>query len=299
MNQDSTGRKISIRDAIVELETNRSSTVISYIGAQSALVGPEDAGLLVDAIEMVLPDSGKIKKLDLFINSPGGFLDSAYKIVKICREYSDQFNVIVPFAAKSAATVICIGATEIVMTSLSELGPIDPIIQHPYKPDVRVPARSIKDFFTFLNTTETQNITVDPSFKTQMANMLDPYLIGSYHTALQSSKQIATLLLGETSLKNDPTKLADTVNKLTEFYFSHGFVIDRQAARDMGLNVTNADENRSLLKSIRQLFHIYQQFMASNNIVKLVGNRDVNRTIQVQPQVVSPVVPTPPTNLIF
>jgi membrane-bound ClpP family serine protease len=60
-------------------------------------------------------------------------------------------DIVVPLAAKSAATVICLGAKEIVMTSFAELGPIDPIMQHPYKPEVKVPARAIKDIFEFLN----------------------------------------------------------------------------------------------------------------------------------------------------
>src|SRR3972149_4773425 len=121
---------ITIKDAIVQVEKIRKSTVISYMASQNALVGPEDAGLLVDTIEMILPEARKFDRLDLFLHSPGGFLDSAYKIIRICKEYSNEFNIIVPLAAKSAATVICLGANEIVMTVFAELGPIDPIIQH-------------------------------------------------------------------------------------------------------------------------------------------------------------------------
>lgn len=91
---------ITIKDAVVQVEKIRNSTVISYMASQNALVGPEDAGLLVDTIEMVLPETRKIDRLDLFLHSPGGFLDSAYKITRICKEYSKEFNVIVPLAAK-------------------------------------------------------------------------------------------------------------------------------------------------------------------------------------------------------
>ncbi|MCK6544182.1 hypothetical protein L6Q79_16055, partial [bacterium] len=163
---------MTIKDAITTVEKVRSSTLVTYISPGNALIGPEDAPVLANLIEQVLPPTGKIPKLDLFLHSPGGFLDSAYKIVTICREYSIEFNVIVSFYAKSAATVICLGADEIVMTSISELGPIDPIIQHPYRPEVRVPARSIKDFFKFLNATETSDkIVVEKSFKDQMASL--------------------------------------------------------------------------------------------------------------------------------
>lgn len=290
---------ITIKDAVVQVEKIRKSTVISYMASQNALVGPEDAGLLVDTIEMILPEARKFDRLDLFLHSPGGFLDSAYKIIRICKEYSSEFNVIVPLAAKSAATVICLGANEIVMTVFAELGPIDPIIQHPYKPDVRVPARSIKDFFAFLNSTETEKILVDPQFKIQMSSLLDPYLIGSYQTALNSSKQIAEKLLRENALKSKPELVDEAVKKLTEFYYSHSYVIDRNEAREIGLNVTNAEKTPHLDQAIRQLLRVYQQFMMQNSILKLIGNRELNRNIQAvqaPPQIVNP---SKPVNLIF
>ena len=116
-------KQTTIKDAVEAVERVRSSTVISYVADQNALVGPEDAGMLVDSIEMLLPaGQRKLKKIDLFLHSPGGFLDSALKLVRIIQEFTDDFNVIVPLAAKSAATVICLGAREIVMTSFSELG---------------------------------------------------------------------------------------------------------------------------------------------------------------------------------
>lgn len=290
---------ITIKGAIVRVEEIRKSTVISYMASQNALVGPEDAGMLVDTIEMILPETRKFDRLDLFLHSPGGFLDSAYKIIRICKEYSNEFNVIVPLAAKSAATVICLGANEIVMTVFAELGPIDPIIQHPYKPDVRVPARSIKDFFAFLNSTETEKILVDPQFKTQMSSLLDPYLIGSYQTALNSSKQIAEKLLRENALKSNPGLVDEAVKKLTEFYYSHSYVIDRNEAREIGLNVTNAEKTPYLDQAVRQLLGVYQQFMMQNSILKLIGNRELNRNIQavqVPPQITNP---SKPVNLIF
>ena len=299
MAEEKKAKGITIKDAITKIENIRSSTLISYIAAQNALISLEDASILVDVIEMVAPSNAKIDKLDLFLHSPGGFLDPAYKLTRICQDYSYQFNVIVPLFAKSAATVVCLGADEIVMTSLSELGPIDPVIQHPYKPDVRVPARSIKDFFQFLTATETDQIKVDTSFKEKMAALLDPYLIGSYQTAIQSSKQIAEMLLSQKQLKDHPERISDTVNKLTEYYYSHGFVIDRQAATDIGLNITNADTNPELKKSIRQLFRIYQQFMQANKISKLVGNRDRNIYMQIAPQVSQPPSQDQTTDHLF
>jgi ClpP class serine protease len=273
---------MTIRDAIVNIEGIRGSTLITYFSNGSALIGPEDAGLLVDSIEMILPPSRKFDKLDLFLQSSGGFLDSAYKNVRILKEYCSELNVIVPLLAKSAATVMCLGANEIVMTVFAELGPIDPIVQNPSNPQIRVPARAIRDFFELISSTETaEKLVVDAQMKEKMASVLDPYLIGSYQTALKSSKQIAEKLLKENVMKEkDFSAIEKAVKKLTEEYFSHSYVIDRNEAREIGLKVVNSEDTPELDKSIKVLLGIYQQFMAQNNIVKLVGNRDMNRSVQ-------------------
>jgi hypothetical protein len=70
-------------------------------------------------------------KIILLINSPGGQGLAAERIVNVCRSYSDnKFEVLVPHMAKSAATMICFGASLIHMSPTAELGPVDP--QVPY-----------------------------------------------------------------------------------------------------------------------------------------------------------------------
>jgi ClpP class serine protease len=66
--------------------------------------------------------------LALFVSSPGGDGIAATRIINICRNYSgtDEYWAVVPSRAKSAATLICMGASEIIMSASSELGPVDP-----------------------------------------------------------------------------------------------------------------------------------------------------------------------------
>lgn len=69
------------------------------------------------------------KNLLLVIQSSGGSIEPAYLISKTCKRLSRaKFVVSVPRRAKSAATLVCLGADEIHMGLLSELGPIDPQI---------------------------------------------------------------------------------------------------------------------------------------------------------------------------
>ena len=100
-------------------------------------------------------------------------------------------------------------------------------------------------------------------------------------------------------MKDKPDLVDEAVKKLTEFYYSHSYVIDRNEAREIGLNVTNAEQTPQLDQAVRQLLGIYQQFMMQNSILKLVGNRELNRNIQavqVPPQSASP---SKPVNLVF
>jgi hypothetical protein len=81
----------------------------------------------------MLKSVGEVDKLDLVIVSPGGDGTAAETILHLCRKYClNQFRVVIPAFAKSAATLIALGADEIVMGESSELGPIDaqiPIMQ--------------------------------------------------------------------------------------------------------------------------------------------------------------------------
>ncbi len=74
----------------------------------------------------MLKGVGKSENLDLIIHSPGGDGLTADKMLDLCRKYcSGKLRIIVPLYAKSAATLMALGADEIVMGEASEIGPID------------------------------------------------------------------------------------------------------------------------------------------------------------------------------
>lgn len=69
--------------------------------------------------------AGRGDKIELLIYSPGGHPEIAYQMMKFLRGRFKTVNVIVPLGAKSAATLMCLGADKIYMGELAELGPID------------------------------------------------------------------------------------------------------------------------------------------------------------------------------
>ncbi len=90
--------------------------------------------VLVDAIfpqaiayfEDLLHDVDRDRDLHLLLASPGGDGETALRLLRAAQARCRRLVVLVLDRAKSAATLIALGAHEIVMSSTSDLGPIDP-----------------------------------------------------------------------------------------------------------------------------------------------------------------------------
>lgn len=84
----------------------------------------------VAPLETILKSISGAEQINVLIHSPGGDGTVIEKMVDMCRAHlagdNKKLRVIVPNVAKSAATLFALGADEILMGYLSELGPIDP-----------------------------------------------------------------------------------------------------------------------------------------------------------------------------
>lgn len=63
------------------------------------------------------------------LDSPGGDGETAVRLARSTQARCARFTVIVPDQAKSAATILALGAHEILMGPTSDLGPVDPQFQ--------------------------------------------------------------------------------------------------------------------------------------------------------------------------
>lgn len=70
--------------------------------------------------EQFLQGNIKQEKIDFILNSPGGSPADAYRIIKILHQYYEKVNIVIPFWAKSAATLLSLGGNEIIMDNLAE-----------------------------------------------------------------------------------------------------------------------------------------------------------------------------------
>lgn len=235
------------------LEEMRQSKVLVYFSYT-----PLDDTILVPLYKQ-LKEIGPTKKIDLILHSYGGAVDTPFKVVMMIREFCEEFAVIVPFVAKSAASMLILGADEVVMGPISELGPIDPLVKHPVYKDVWVPVQALWHCLDFLQRSiiNSDDQEISSFIITPLLNKLDPWLIGDYEKTMKATRQYAEALLSRYMLKNDKERVGIVTQALTEGYYSHGYPIGRRELKELGLNVTEA--HGELWEVIWKLFLGYEE----------------------------------------
>ncbi|MFY9561281.1 MAG: hypothetical protein WAQ52_13695 [Terriglobales bacterium] len=245
---------------ISKLEAKRKSRIFCLIHC------PDDGGHICKntTLWQTLSERDNFKNIDtleLLLHSPGGSADAAYQVTRFFRRHCKRLNIIVPLEAKSAATLMCLGADAIYMGELAELGPIDVQIQDPIEKGaksispldefksaefLRDYAVEIMDSFTLL-IIRRSGISVKEAlheslhFTTEIMRplyeQLDPLEIGEFKRALAIGEEYGDRLLAMT--KNPHRKTISQA--LLSKYPSHDFVIDRTEARSLGLPVHALD----------------------------------------------------------
>ncbi len=216
-----------------------------------------DAQQFYEILDLYSP---KIKNIDLFILSPGGFSDPAFKIARLCQDYTQdggRFSVLIPYYAKSAATILALGADEIIMGPSSELGPIDPQIQIMDKDGRKkmVPLLALRDALKFIKDELKENPSLTGMYWPQMES-IDVMSLGHYNREIESAKQYAIQLLQTRMFKEEASKAESTAEKLVDFYKNHRYVIDRKEAKEK-LELKIIDAKPDEWEAIWQLHKLY------------------------------------------
>lgn len=222
----------------------------------------------------------KRKSILLILRSSGGEVEPAYMISKMCNRLKgeNKFYIAIPAEAKSAATLLSLGADELHMGSMSELGPIDP---------------QINDFPALAFSGTLEKITQLAERYPKAADMLAKYLIGSdldvralghYDRITESATQYATLLLQAkaTSTQSKFQDLEQLASHFTNHYKDHNFVIDiDEAQKLLGADMVKADtEIYSACYEIHKFIETFEHTM----IFRLMPKRIVaiGRSFHVQ-----------------
>lgn len=239
-------------ELIEKLENKRGTKIISFIlGDRPSLETKIHSEVLPRLYKLLdIAYKGKNERpLDLILYSVGGITTAAWGIANLLNEFCSYYNVLVPYKAFSAATLICLGAREIVMTRLSQLSPVDPSVNSPFNPPVPgiqnqspIPLLPVpvEDCVGYLNLAKKEagikeNEGMARVF-TELVTRVHPLALGSVYRAREQIKMLSEKLL----MRNmeDKVKMSSIVKTVTQDLYSHDYVIGRTEASEIGLPVT-------------------------------------------------------------
>ena len=154
------------------------------------------------------------------MQTPGGDIDAAFNTVKLLRHSSEIVNILVPLFSKSAGTLICLGADKLILTTLSELGPLDTQIREQQEDGPPIYRSALNGFKALeqvqLHTLETMDIAtkliltrsgmkISEAIKLAtgfsgntsgtLYQQLDPKKIGEYARALEIGERYGVTIL--------------------------------------------------------------------------------------------------------
>lgn len=231
----------------------------------------DDANML----EGVLQKCDLSQGFALFLSSPGGSGLAAERIINICRSYSGtgHYITIVPGKAKSAATMICLGSSKIMMGKTSELGSIDPQIA--LEEDGRVKWWSVynivKSYRNLFEKAVREKGNLQPYLQ-QLSNY-DEREIAHFEAAMALSEDIAikTLKSGMLS-KLSSSRIKEKIKRFLtpEEVKVHGRPIYAEEAKNCGLNVELTDLQSELWSPIYELYARLNSCVSSENVAKCI-----------------------------
>lgn len=253
------------KSIISKLEEALQRPVVTFFTSFKFPVMIDDAD--ADMLEGVLQKIDLSKGLALFINSPGGNGIAAERIINMCRSYSGtkEYWCVVPGKAKSAATMICFGASKVIMGATSELGPIDPQITIAEDNEIKR--------FSVYNIVKSYNDLFAKAVKEKSGN-LQPYLqqlanydareIEEFRAAMSLSEDIAIRALSTGMMKGTSGKKIKeqiSIFLTPERTKIHGRPIYRGEASKCCLNIEEKDVKDKFWELV------YELYIRTNNYV--------------------------------
>jgi len=269
------------KELIDKIEKQLDAKIILFFTSftnENAMITDNDA----EMIENILSAEHKFgNKIALVLNSAGGLGLAAERIVNVCRSYSgNQFETIVPHMAKSAATLICFGASSIRMSPTSELGPVDP--QVPYIDDNGkekwISAEEYVSSYDNLIKKAISGKTERIEALLQQLARYDSRYIEQLRTAQALSENISIKLLKSGMMSKTEEKMIKRkiknflVHKQTS---AHSRMITMEEAKNCGLNIEKLELCSELWNLIWELY-IRANWVVSSRAKKLIETQEAS-----------------------
>lgn len=228
---------------IKRIEEIRNSKVICFL----TTVRPNVPGQIAEDAVRVFFDhvsslpTRPIENLDIFLCSNGGSGTVPWRLVSLFREYANKFAVLIPYRAYSAATLLALGADEIVMHPFGELGPIDPTVTNDYNPlsedgtnrMLGISVEDVKAYVSFIKTTV--GITHEDELIRAvelLVQKVHPLALGNVERFILQSRMIARKILKTHMQESEEHVINEIIETMASKLFFHGHPINRKEARE-------------------------------------------------------------------
>lgn len=209
--------------------------------------------------------------LTVILNSPGGDMGCAYRMLLALRDRVEDIEALVPGWAKSAATFFCLGADSVHMGRHGELGPLDmQIIDRSSGKTTQVSALetfktldgllgysmdSLNAIIRFLRDTPMDiPHAVDNAHQlfaaiaSPLYSQIDPHELGEMGRYLSISEDYAERAMRRWAYSDRSyADRFEMARRLIWGYPDHGFVIDLTEAREIGLKAERLDAKSDML----------------------------------------------------
>ena len=223
------------RRLIREIEAETQRALLCYVSERGSIMR-EDVLHLETLLQGVQPGDN----VTFLLNSPGGDPDAAEKLLHMLREIvsppdlqqSGNLEIVVPNEAKSAATLMALGADRLTMSDTSELGPIDPQVEIREGNTIRL--YPVDAWLSAYETAERkcQGHPDNPAFHA-VYQAFDPRIIEQLRMMKRRTRMLAERIARRHGW-NDTLVAHELMD--TNRFPSHGQMIDWQTARQIGLD---------------------------------------------------------------
>ena len=244
-----------------KIERIRKRPLIAYV---TSIRPGQNVQMATDIIPFFIKQINQIQdadSIDILILSNGGDPIVSWRIISILREKFKHVGVLVPYTAYSAATLLALGADEIIMHPYANLGPLDPQLSFPDASGKQktVGYEDINKYIDFV-----KDISNEPSVLInaldKLTKELSPTLIGFAKRSSSLGLTMCEKLL-ETHM-TDKNKINTIINSLHNNYYHHGYPLSRKEAEKLGLPITKS--NHEIEELLWQLYEDYANEMTFN-----------------------------------
>ena len=243
------------QELIKRIQKQTKRRLICYVSGNAGMIDWDDTRPFLDLLYNV--PAGE--SVDLLLHTLGGNPDAAEKLIRLVRKKVDkaEFRIIVPEMAKSAGTLMVLGADSVLMSDASELGPIDPQVQFADSNGL-IRWHSAQHYIdAYRELYETINANPEDVAARVMISKIDPDLVKLFEAIMARAHKSAEELLlhGMFRQGGNITKTAEELLDTTR-WLMHSQIITREDAEDprIGLQVEYLNQESALWQSYWELY---------------------------------------------